>query len=186
VQDEHDPSEIRPLPLRCRGLPAGYGKYAGCPYGNRDLTPLIGPCDCPVCHGSGFEGATATSLPHQCFGDPDCCGCLNGIIRGDVAEIVCNECEAVVPTVPSAELQHTLDEMELRLDVASAQCPHCGTTHLASGFSESIAFVCEQCGETVRLKDGPSTGQFSGTHRRTHSEYAGLESLACDAFYDGN
>jgi hypothetical protein len=36
-----------PLPLRCRGVPAGDGEYAGCPYGNGDLTPLTGPCDCP-------------------------------------------------------------------------------------------------------------------------------------------
>jgi hypothetical protein len=164
VQHEHDPSEIRPLPdhPRCRGVPLGDGKYAGCPQGNGEVTPLIGPCDCPVCHGSGFEGVIGTTLPHQCFRDPDCCGCLSGIIRGDVAEIVCNECEAVVGSVAPAELQHTLDEMELTLDVASARCRRCGTIHLASGFSKLIAFVCDQCGEAVRLKDDPSIGRFFG------------------------
>jgi hypothetical protein len=154
VQDEHNPSEIRRLPdhPHCRGVPFADGKYAGCRYGSGDLTPLTGPCDCPVCHGSGFEGVVGTTLPHQCFGDPDCCGCLNGIIRGEIAEIICNECQVVIRAVPLAELQRTLDEMELTLDVASAQCPHCGATHLAPGFSELIAFVCEQCGETVRTE----------------------------------
>jgi hypothetical protein len=84
---------------RCRGVLLCNGSYTGCPYGDGDLTPLTGPCDCPVCHGSGFEGVIATMLPHQSFGDPDCCGCLNGVVRGDQADIVCNECEAVVRTV---------------------------------------------------------------------------------------
>jgi hypothetical protein len=32
------------------------------------------------------------TLPHSDFGDPDCGGCLNGVIRGDQADIVCKEC----------------------------------------------------------------------------------------------
>jgi hypothetical protein len=48
-----------------------------------------------------------TTLPHSSFGDPDCCGCLNGFIRGDLADIVCNECNAVIRTIPVAELQET-------------------------------------------------------------------------------
>jgi hypothetical protein len=42
------------------------------------------------------EAVVETTLPHSSFGGPDCCGCLNGIIRGDQADIVCNECEAVI------------------------------------------------------------------------------------------
>lgn len=99
------------------------------------------------------ERIIATVIPHSDFGDPDCCGCLNGIVRGDEGDIVCNECEAIIRRVPATELQRTLDEMELTLDIASAQCPHCGATHLAPGFSELIAFVCDKCGEVVRLKD---------------------------------
>jgi hypothetical protein len=37
------------------------------------------------------------------------------VIRGDLAEIVCNECQAVVRTVPAAERRRALDEMELTL-----------------------------------------------------------------------
>jgi hypothetical protein len=42
---------------------------------------------------NGFvEGIIGTTIPHSEFGDPNCCGCLNGFIIGDMAEIVCNEC----------------------------------------------------------------------------------------------
>jgi hypothetical protein len=64
-----------------------------------------------------------TTLPHSSFGDPDCCGCLNGLVRGDQADIICNECESVVRTVPASSLEQTLTEMELTLDVADAMCP---------------------------------------------------------------
>ena len=99
--------ELRPLPLppRCRGIPLGDGNYTGCAYGYGDITPLTGPPDCPVCEGSGYENVRGTFLPHSEFGDPDCCGCLNGVIHGDWADIVCNECGAVIhPTAPKVTL----------------------------------------------------------------------------------
>ena len=181
MQDEHDGRKSAPYLYAVEGFRLADGKYAGARTAtviSRRLSALVTALYVTVLV---LRVVIGTTLPHQCFGDPDCCGCLNGIIRGDVADIVCNECEAVVRTVPPAELQRTLDEMELTLDVASAQCPHCGTTHLASGFSELIAFVCEQCGETVRLKDDPSIDQFSGTRRRIIKRIHALESLACAA-----
>jgi hypothetical protein len=81
------------------------------------------------------EPELATTLPQSSF--PDCCGCLNGILRGDQADIVCKECDLVVHTVPSAELRQTLTEMELTLDVSRAVCPHCGAVKLVSGFLEN-------------------------------------------------
>jgi len=39
--------------------------------------------------------------------------------------------------------------MELRGEVASAICPHCGAVHLSPGFSRLIAFVCDGCGKAV-------------------------------------
>jgi hypothetical protein len=146
-----------------RGIPLGDGKYTGCLYGYGDLTPLTGPCDCPVCNGSGFEGVIGTTLPHSDFGDPDCCGCLNGVMRGDEADIVCNECDAVVRTVPAAELQQTLTEMGLTLDVCTEQCQHCGAANVFPGFSVMMAFTCQQCGKVVRLSDDPHTEHFFGT-----------------------
>jgi hypothetical protein len=56
----------------------------------------------------------------------------------------------------------TLDEMELEADVASAVCPHYGATHLAPGFSMLMAFVCDNCGEAVKVSDDPGVGWNSG------------------------
>jgi hypothetical protein len=99
-------------------------------------------------------------IPHSDFGDADCCGCLFGVSSGDQADIVCNECNVIVRTVPVADLARTLRDMELQGDVASAMCPHCGAVHLAPGFSKLIAFVCDECGETVRLSDDPGIDRF--------------------------
>ena len=131
--------ELRPLPPppRCRGIPLGDGNYTGCAYGYGDLAPFTGPRDCPVCNGSGFEGPIETTLPHSDFGDPECCGCLNGVIRGDQADIVCNECGTVLRTVPVANVGQTLTELELTLEVASEMCPHCGSVNLFPGFSKN-------------------------------------------------
>jgi uncharacterized protein (DUF983 family) len=41
--------------------------------------------------------------------------------------------------------------MESTLDVASAQCLHCGSVNLFPGFSEMVAFVCDDCGEGVTI-----------------------------------
>jgi hypothetical protein len=64
------------------------------------------------------------------------------MIRADHAEITCNECAAVIKTVPLETPQATLDEMELPLDVASV-CPHCAAVHFAPGH--------ECCGQVVTL-----------------------------------
>ena len=117
--------ELRPLPAppRCRGIPLGDGNYTGCAYGYGDLAPFTGPRDCPVCSGSGFEGYIETTLPHSDFGDPDCCGCLNGVIRGDQADIVCNECGTVLRTVPAANVGQTLTELEITLEGCHRNVP---------------------------------------------------------------
>ncbi len=161
-----DEPEIRPLPSppRCRGIPIGDGNYTGCAYGHGDLPPFTGPCDCPVCHGSGIEdeGIIKTILPHSSFGNPDCCGCLNGIIRGYQAEIVCNECETVVRSVPSTALRQTLTEMELTLDMSTEMCPNCRSVNVIPGFSKVMTFTCRECGKVVRLSDNTNAERFFG------------------------
>jgi hypothetical protein len=49
MEDEHDGRESRSLqdPPRCKGGPLGDGKYAGCPYGNGEVTPLSGLVTAP-------------------------------------------------------------------------------------------------------------------------------------------
>jgi hypothetical protein len=165
VHREHSDPASRPLPSfqRCRGIPLGDGKYTGCDYGSGKMIPLTGPCDCPVCKGSGVEGVIATVLPHSSFGSPDCDGCLNGIVRGDQADIICNGCYAIVRKVSASELERTFTEMELSLDFASAVCPHCGAIHLAPGFSELMAFLCDNCGELVKLSDDPNIDRVFGS-----------------------
>jgi len=44
---------------------------------------------------------------------------LYGVVTGDVANLVCNECGVIVRTMPAAGLQRTMDKMESTLDVAS-------------------------------------------------------------------
>jgi hypothetical protein len=80
-------------------------------------------------------------------------GCLNGVARGDQADIVCNECGTVVRTVPAGDLQRTFDEMELTLETASEMCPHCGKVNLFPGFSRIQTYICCECGEAVSLSD---------------------------------
>jgi hypothetical protein len=108
------------------------------------------------------ENIVATTIPHSDFGDPDCCGCLHGIIKGDQAEIICNECLLVVRTVPAADLQRTLDDMELTLDVSTEMCPHCGSVNVMPGFSDVLAYTCDQCGAVVRLSDDPNIDKIFG------------------------
>jgi hypothetical protein len=48
---------------------------------------------------------------------------------------VCKECDSVVRTIPSTDLQQTLTEVELTLDVSSVICPHCGAVELVPRLS---------------------------------------------------
>lgn len=100
-----------------------------------------------------FVEPPATMLPHADFGDTDCCGLLRGVVRDDIAHIECNECGAVVRVVPLAELRKTLTEMELEHAVAAETCPYCGAANLFPGFSRMDAYVCRQCGESVKVAD---------------------------------
>ena len=86
-------------------------------------------------------------LAHADSGNPDCCGCVSPVNRGEEADIVCNECGAIIQTVLSAELGRTLDEMESQLVVTSEICRHCGFVNLFPGFSRMMAFACHECGK---------------------------------------
>ena len=60
-----------------------------------------------------------TVVAHSILGDdPDCCGFLVPVERGDEADILCNECHALLLTVPVAEVAQAL----LRLWVAEGSC----------------------------------------------------------------
>ena len=45
-----------------------------------------------------------TIVPHESLG-ADCCGCIVPVMRGDEADLVCNECNALIRTVPTGEVE---------------------------------------------------------------------------------
>jgi uncharacterized protein (DUF983 family) len=59
-------------------------------------------------------------------------------------------------------LQQVLDEMEVSLDIATEKCPYCGSINLFPGFSRMMAFICRECGESVRRSDDPDIDRFFG------------------------
>ena len=87
------------------------------------------------------------------FGAPDCGGCLVANVRGDQAEITCNECGTILRTVAVRDLQRTLAEMELSLEMCSAICPHCGKVNVFPGFAKMAAYECWECGASITLRD---------------------------------
>jgi hypothetical protein len=55
-----------------------------------------------------------TMLAHADFGYPECVGRLAGVMIDDErASVVCSECGVVVRLVPAADLEPTLNEMQL-------------------------------------------------------------------------
>jgi hypothetical protein len=89
-------------------------------------------------------------IPHEDVEEVDCCGCLYVQFRGGEADIICNECDAVVRTV-SVE-QATAVMLGLASgEICSARCPHCGALNTFPGFSTIEAFICSECGEGVAV-----------------------------------
>jgi hypothetical protein len=78
-----------------------------------------------------------------------CCGCLVVVERGNLADLTCNECGAlVVRTVPANKAAATLAEME-STEICSSRCPYCGALNIFPGFSALEVFICSECGEGV-------------------------------------
>ncbi len=93
-------------------------------------------------------------IPHENLG-ADCCGCIFPLRRGDEADLMCNECQAVIRTVPATEVDQALAELVRTLrsaEICSYTCPHCGAVRAFPGFSSMIAFVCSSCGESVTIE----------------------------------
>jgi hypothetical protein len=91
-------------------------------------------------------------IPHESVEKVDCCGCLFVQVRGDQADIVCNECGAVIRTVLAQEAAAVMEALMMEAAagaVCSARCPFCGALNTFPGFSSIDAFVCSECGEGV-------------------------------------
>jgi hypothetical protein len=92
-------------------------------------------------------------VPHEFIRGVDCDGYLVVEKRGELADLVCNECGEIVRTlVPLNEVELVLAEMLFRTgEVTSHECPPCGHLNVLPGFSEMKAYVCFECGEGVSV-----------------------------------
>jgi hypothetical protein len=51
-------------------------------------------------------------IPHSDYGDPECCGLVFAIARdSSVAVFQCNECAAIVTTVPLAAVEAMVEQI---------------------------------------------------------------------------
>lgn len=88
-------------------------------------------------------------VPHENVADVDCCGCLIVRTRADQADIVCNECGAVIQTVAIEDAETVMLELSQTDIVCTARCPHCGALNIFPGMSGIEAFICRECGQGV-------------------------------------
>ena len=90
-------------------------------------------------------------VPHELATGGDCNGCLIIEERGDVVDLKCDSCGAVVDTVPIDLAGARLMELA-STEICTATCPHCGTLNTFRGFTVIEAFVCRECGEGVSVE----------------------------------
>ena len=87
-------------------------------------------------------------IPHESLG-ADCCGCLFVRVNADQASIICNECGAVVRTLPNADVEAAMLEMAQTDVICTAVCTHCGALNTFPGMAAIEAFICSECGEGI-------------------------------------
>jgi hypothetical protein len=49
------------------------------------------------------------------------------------------------------EVNRTVDDMELSLEICTGMCPHCGNVNIFPGFEEMIAYTCQECGRAIEI-----------------------------------
>ena len=87
-------------------------------------------------------------VPHEIATGADCYGCLLVEKRGDVVDLKCDSCGAVVDTVPIDLAGTRLMELA-SAEMCGARCPHCGALNTFRGFTAIEAYNCRECGEGV-------------------------------------
>jgi ribosomal protein L40E len=92
-----------------------------------------------------------TIIPHECLG-ADRCGCIVSVVRGHEADMVCNECNALIGTVPANEVEEMLLQLAPSDEICGSECLHCGALNVFPGFSTIEAFTCRQCGEGTAIE----------------------------------
>jgi hypothetical protein len=90
-------------------------------------------------------------VPHADYGDQECCGIIMPVERGDQADLVCNECGAIICSVAVEEAGPTLLRMAMSGGFCSETCPHCGELNTFPGFSSKEAYTCRHCDQGVAV-----------------------------------
>ena len=67
------------------------------------------------------------------------------------ANIVCNECGALIRNVPTDEAPQILLRMVMDQGMCSATCEYCGLLNTFPGFTSIEAFICRESGEGVSV-----------------------------------
>jgi hypothetical protein len=93
----------------------------------------------------------AILVPHADHGDPECFGLILPEVKGDTAFLTCNDCGAVIRSVPAGDAEQELAKMASG-EMCSETCPHCGELNIFQGFSSMEAYICRHCGEGVRVE----------------------------------
>ena len=84
-------------------------------------------------------------VPHADYGDQECCGIIMPVERGDRADLVCNECGAIISSVAVGEAEPTLLRMAMSNGFCSGTCPHCAELNTFPGFDSIDAYTCRHC-----------------------------------------
>jgi predicted RNA-binding Zn-ribbon protein involved in translation (DUF1610 family) len=82
-----------------------------------------------------------------------CCGLITAVRRRAVADLLCNECGAILRTLPADTADDVLAQMAATDTVTSHTCPHCGGLNAFPGFSLMFAYVCRHCGQGVAIDE---------------------------------
>lgn len=86
-------------------------------------------------------------VPHELAGGVDCCGYLIVVEHGVEADLICNECNARIGTMPVGEVESTLLRLAMEGGMCSVKCGQCGALQTVLGFDSTDAFVCRECGK---------------------------------------
>jgi phage FluMu protein Com len=81
---------------------------------------------------------------------------LIAIRRGDKAKIRCNECDALIATVPVQEAQATIIKLAKFQELTGERCPHCGAINVFLGFCDGSLHL-----QRMRRRASPSIDRFS-------------------------
>jgi hypothetical protein len=88
-------------------------------------------------------------VPHSDHGDVECCGLIMIEVRGDKADLQCNECGVILKTVSAAEAEQVLGEMEAAQPSCAEGCPYCGHKNTFTGFTDDLVVGVSGFGDAV-------------------------------------